>query len=321
MDARRIDLSIVIVTWNARDYTLQCLKSLQQQDSALSTETIVVDNASSDGTADMIRKDFPHVKLVENDCNHGFPKGSNVGIRLAKGKYIFLINPDVIVRPTCLGRMVRYMEQDPSIGLLGPRILAPDGAVQRSTMRFPTVWNSFCRALALDSLFKGSKTFGGFLMSDFAHDKAMDVDILNGCFWLVRREALNRVGLLDEQIFMYADDLDWCYRFHEAGLRVVFYPQAEAVHYGGGTTASAPTFYYIEKQRSNLQFWKKHHGRPAVFGYLLTVWLHEVVQVLGHGALYCFKGSARHDASLKVRRSLACLSWLSRSRSGGALVR
>ena len=318
MDASRIDLSIVIVTWNARDFTLQCLKSLQQQDSALSTETIVVDNASSDATADMIRRDFPYVRLVENDRNLGFPKGNNVGISLAKGKYILLINPDVIVSPTCLGRLVRYMEHDPSIGLLGPRILAPDGAVQRSTMRFPTVWNSFCRALALDSLFRGSRIFGGFLMSDFAHDKTMDVDILNGCFWLVRREVLNQVGLLDEQLFMYGDDLDWCYRFHEAGFRVVFYPQAESVHYGGGTTASAPTFFYIEYRRANLQFWKKHHGRLAAFSYLLTVWLHEVVRVLGHGALYCFKGSARHDAGFKVRRSLACLAWLSRSRSGGA---
>jgi len=321
MDASRIDLSIVIVTWNAKDYTLQCLKSLQQQDSKLSTETIVVDNASSDGTPDAVKREFSQVRLVENDSNLGFAKANNIGIRLSKGKYICLINSDVIVPPECLLRMHAYMEQNREVGVLSPRMRGRNGQVDRSYMRFPTVWNCLCHSLALDSLFKGSKAFGGTMMTDFKNEHTAEVDVLNGWFLMVRREALEKVGLLDERFFIYSEDVDWSSRFHRAGWKRVYFAGAEALHYGGASSANAPTQFYIEMQRANIQFWEKHHGRIGTLAYLLMVWLREVVRVLGHGALYCFKGSARHDAGFKVRRSLACLWWLSRSRSGGASVR
>jgi len=315
MDVGRTDLSIVIVTWNASKYIRECLKSIDEQHTGLALETIVVDNASIDGTADLVRQEFSYVRLVQSDHNLGFAKANNVGIRLTRGKYIFLVNPDVIMLPGCLERLFRYMEENPSIGLLGPRMLGPDRAVQRSTMRFPSVWNSFCRALALDSIFKGSRTFGGFLMRDFGHDKTMDVDILNGWFWAARRESMNRVGLLDEQLFMYGDDLDWSFRFHQAGCRVVFYPEAEAIHFGGGTTERAPVRFYIEMYRANLQFWRTHYGRLKMFAYLLTVWLHEVVRVVGYGVVFLLKRSARQEAADKVKRSVACISWLAGGRA------
>jgi GT2 family glycosyltransferase len=314
-----VGLSIVVVTWNARKYMPECLKSIQEQETGgLSMETIVVDNASSDSTAELIRHDFPAVKLIQSEINLGFARANNVGIGHAKGKYLFLINPDVIVLPGCLKQIIDALESEPSVGLLGPRMLGPDKTVRRSTMRFPTPWNSFCRALALDSLFKRSKLFGGFLMADFKHDRTTDVDILNGWFWAVKRDALNHVGGLDDHLFMYGDDLDWSYRFHRAGYRNVYCSTAEAIHFGGGTTAKAPVYFYIERQRANIQFWRKYHSPVAVGFYLLTVLLNEVVRLLGYSALFMVKKSSRANAILKMKLSAACLLWLSGVRSNKA---
>jgi GT2 family glycosyltransferase len=310
MDEEKVDLSIVVVTWNAKKVTEECLESIERQDAARSLETIVVDNASSDGTVEMVQEKFPSVRLVQNDQNLGFAKANNSGIRLSTGKYICLINSDVNVPPSCLRRIYCFMEENPSVGLLGPRMLGADGKTRRSCMRFPTLWSSFCRALGLDSLVKGSTTFGGFLMSDFKHDRVMDVEVLNGWFWVVRREALEQVGLLDERFFMYGEDVDWCYRFRSKGWRTVFYPEAEAIHYGGASSARAPARFYVEMHKANVQYWRKHHGRLAQFAYLLTVWLHEVVRILGYAAAYLLRKCSRADAAYKVKRSVACIRWL-----------
>ena len=303
-------MSIVIVTWNCKAYASECLTSLRNQQLTHSTEVIVVDNASRDGTPDVIAVEFPHVRLIRSTQNLGFAKANNVGIRVAEGKYVCLINPDVVVAPNCLKTLIDYMEREPAVGLLGPKMLAPDGKVARSTMRFPSVWNSLCRAFALDLVFRRSPMFGGFLMRDFAHDAIEDVDVLNGWFWLARRAAMDKVGLLDETLFMYGDDLDWCRRFHRAGWRVIFHPDAEALHYGGGTTASAPIPFYIALQQANLQYWRKYHSRVAAGFYFLVTCLHHVVRIVGHSVVYPFRDSARRDAAFKVRRSVAALLWL-----------
>ena len=305
-----IEISIVIVTWNAKKYMRDCLKSLEDQNTGVSTEIIVVDNASTDGTAELIRSEFPNVKLIESKENLGFARGNNVGLRQSSGKYVFLINPDVIVFPGCISNLTAHLDQDPSIGLVGPRMLDAGRIVRRSAMRFPTPWTAFCRALALDAVFKGSKTFGGYLMSDFQFDRTRDVDILNGWFWATKREALHRVGGLDEQLFMYGDDLDWSQRFYQAGYRRLYCADAEAVHYGGGTTAKSPVYFYIERQRADIQFWKKYHSPVGVAFYLLTLFLSEWIRVIGYGLVFLFKKSARVDAAYKVQRSWACIWWL-----------
>ena len=250
------DLSIIIVSWNTKKYLEECLTSLQTIDGNLSVEIIVVDNASTDGSPEMIRTQFPNVKLMETGANLGFAGGNNIGLKEVSGKYICLINSDANVPPDCLPKMHSYMEQQPTIGLLGPGMLRPDGRVYRSGMRFPTLWNLLLRALFLDSLFKGSGFFGGYLMKDFQFDRTRDIDVLNGWLWMARREALNQVGSLDDRFFMYAEDVDWCKRFHLAGWRVVFYPEARALHYGGASSKNAPARFLVEKQRANLQYWK-----------------------------------------------------------------
>jgi len=302
-------LSIVIVSWNTKKYVEECLTSLQEIDGNLSAEIIVVDNASADGTPEMIRTQFPNVKLIETGANLGFARGNNVGIKEATGEYICLINSDVNVPSDCLQKMHAYMEQQPTIGLLGPGMLRADGRVYRSGMRFPTLFTVFLRALFLDSLFGGNKFFGGFLMKDFKFDRTRDMDVLNGWLWMTRREALEKVGPLDERFFMYAEDVDWCKRFHLAGWRVVFYPEAKAIHYGGASSKNAPSRFNVELQRANLQIWAKYHGRISVFLYLLISCLGYSFRAAGWSLVYLTKPALRSRAGIEVKQYLKCLRW------------
>lgn len=304
-----MDVSIVIVSWNTKKYMEECLTSLQAADGNLAVEIIVVDNASSDGTPDMIRAQFPGVRLIESGANLGFAGGNNIGLKEATGKYICLVNSDVNVPPDCLAKMYAYMDQHPDIGLLGPGMLRPDGRLHRSGMRFPKLWHVFLRALFLDSLFKGSHFFGGFLMRDFHFDSTRDIDVLNGWFWMTRCEALKQVGPLDDRFFMYAEDVDWCKRFQLAGWRIVFYPEARAVHYGGVSAKNQPSRFVLEMQRANLQFWKKYHGPLSVFVYMLVNCLGYAVRAAGWSVLYAVKPQVRARARVEVKQYLACLRW------------
>lgn len=306
----RIELSVIIVSWNCKAMLADCIKSLRGQLPTGASEVIVVDNASSDNTAEMVRQEFPDVKLVASATNLGFARGNNAGLEISSGKYICLINPDVVVGADCIARMRDYMEQHPDVGLLGPRIIGPDGATQRSCMRTPTLWNQLCRALALDSLVKRSRLFGGYLMTDFQHDELRDVDVINGCFWMVRRTALNNVGNLDPRFWMYADDLDWSRRFLLAGWKVVFFPYAEAVHYGGGSSQLAPVLCYVEMQRADLQYWRKYHGFVSYCCYWGIMYLAHLLRSAACACIYAVKASYRQQALAKMKRHLACLCWL-----------
>ena len=303
-------LSVIIVTWNAKRYALECLESLEAQRSALETEVIVVDNDSRDGTPQAIRAQFPRVKLIENGANLGFARANNIGLAAARGKYLFLVNPDVVVPPGCFEKIIGFMERNPDIGLLGPKMLSPAGGVGASVMRLPTVWNTLCCALGLHTIFPRSNLLGGFEMAGYPYDAIDDVEVLTGWFWAVPREAFRQVGGMDERFFMYADDIDWSRRFRAAGWRVVFYPDAEALHYGAAITAEAPTWFYVEMRRANLQYFRKYHSRLAVTGYQLAIWVHELVRLAGYSLLYCCSRRHRPQAAFKVARSISCLRWL-----------
>lgn len=147
-------------------------------------------------------------------------------------------------------------------------------------------------------------------MADFAHDRERDVDVLNGAFLLIRRTAMDQVGLIDGRYFMYGDDMDWCLRFRKAGWRVTFYPEAEAIHYGGGTTARAPAYFYVEMQKANLQYWKKHHSRAAQLAYLASVWAHDAIRFSVYSTASAFGEPWRTQAGPKAKRSLASMQWL-----------
>ena len=273
-------------------------------------EIIVVDNASSDGSADEVAARYPDVRLIRNTENLGFARANNIAVSVSTGKYLCFVNSDVEVLPHCIGRLVRFCEENPGIGIVGPRVIGADGKLQRSCLGFPTVWNTFCRALALDELFPSTKAFTGLKLYYWPQNSLRYVDILTGCFWLVRREALTEVGLLDEEFFMYGEDMDWCRRFRAKGWQVVFVPSAEAIHYGGASSSNSPVCFYIEMQRANLQYWKKHHSRFSVAGYFAILCMQEFLRAVAYFIAALFKGHAREVFQYKMRRSATCLKWL-----------
>ena len=305
-----ITVSVIIVSWNARDYLNQCLRSLSSKVCRYPMEIIVVDNASSDGSAECVEREFPHVQLIRTGSNLGFGKANNIGISRSSGQYVCLVNSDVKVLPDCITRLVDYCEQHPTVGMVGPRIIGGDGKLQRSCRGFPGVWNSFCRALALDSIFPRCKWFNGFLLYHWPQDSLRQVDMLTGCFWLVRRQALAQVGLLDERFFMYGEDMDWSKRFWLKGWPLTFIPSAEAIHYGGASSANAPVRFYIERHRADLQYWRKHHSPPAVFCFFLICCLHLVLRAIGYSLAFVIKSQERVICGSKVKRSVACLKWM-----------
>jgi GT2 family glycosyltransferase len=193
--------------------------------------------------------------------------------------------------------------------MAGPLIIGGDKQLQRSCRGFPSVWNMFCRAFALDTFFKNIRLFTGYSLSHWSQNTIRSVDILTGCFWVVRRHAMEQVGLLDESFFIYGEDMDWCKRFWNKGWRVDFVPSAKAIHYGGASSSNAPVRFYIERQKADLQYWKKHHSRLAVSCYLLISCLHMFFRLTAYSFVLLINRKGKIE-QYKVRRSWACLKWI-----------
>jgi hypothetical protein len=258
------DVSIVIVSWNARAHLEACLKSIQRAAAGLSVETIVVDNGSADGSPELVRERFPWVRLTETGANLGFSKGNNVGIAQAEGRYLCLVNSDVVVLDGCLPSLVAFMDRESRVGLAGPRLLNSDGSLQASCRYFPTIWNHLGRLIGVNR--------------SLAHPacratEPSEVDVLAGAFWLARATAVDQVGVLDERFFIYGEDLDWCKRFREAGWRTVYFPEAKAIHHGGASSSVEPARFSRELQYASLQLWRKHYGTWANACYLASTFL------------------------------------------------
>jgi GT2 family glycosyltransferase len=302
-------ISVVIVSWNTKSFLLQCLDSIQRQYPADELEVLVVDNASSDGSPEAVRANYPTVKLICNEGNDGFAKGNNIGIRASTGDYLFLINSDVVVSNGCFESLVRHMDTHPEIGMLGPKILGVDNKIQRNCMGFPSLWNTLCRAVALDSLFPRSRLFGSHFLTFWNFDDTRPVDVINGCFWVLRRSAVDEVGLLDERFFMYAEDVDWCKRFTQKGWQVVFFAEAEALHYGGASSANAPIKFDIEMQRANYQYWTKHHSRVEANAFLLITLLQHSVRILAEIVAYPLRHGST-ASKYRIERGLAAIKWI-----------
>jgi GT2 family glycosyltransferase len=309
MDQQPI-VSFVIVSWNTSSYLRRCLHSLAAGCKGILSETIVVDNASDDGSPQMVSSEFPSVKLIQTGANLGFAKANNIGIRNSRGRYLCLVNSDVEVFPETIPALCRLLNQDQKIGMTAPRVLNTDGSPQASCRREPTLWNSLCRALSLDTLLPDIGFFAGGLMLPSSSAKVMPVDVLTGCFWLIRRETLESVRQLDEQFFMYGEDLDLCKRIRDAGWKIVYSPASSIIHHGGASSADAPSRYFIELHRSQLQYWRKHHSKTKTFTFLLTLWTHNILRLIGCFFAMAISPRRRQACLFRIDRSWQCLKWL-----------
>jgi N-acetylglucosaminyl-diphospho-decaprenol L-rhamnosyltransferase len=279
------DLSVVIVNWNVRDLLRRCLHSVAESSKAetpkrLSVQVIVVDNGSSDGSVPMLRGEFPQIKLIANEANLGFTRANNQGLSISDGRYALLLNPDTEVLDRALGEMVAYMDLHPAVGALGPQLIYADGRVQSSRRRFPGLDTAFLEGTFLQQSFPRSRILSRYYVLDRPENETQEVDWLVGACLLMRREALDQVGPLDERFFMYSEEMDWCYRAKGRGWNVVYLPAAQVIHHEGKSSEQVLPVRHIQFQRSKVLFFKKHRGgwlAEALRFYLLLTYLWQTV--------------------------------------------
>jgi GT2 family glycosyltransferase len=295
-----MNVSIIVVNWNTKALLRDCLNSVYEQISD-DYEIIVVDNASTDGSKEMIRNDFPKVILIENNKNRGFAAANNQGIAVAKGKYVLLLNSDTIVLDNCIANIVSFADTSPHAGVIGCRVLNSDRTLQRTCFMFPSILNLLLSSSYLYKIFPKSRFFGRELMTWWDASDVREVDIVKGCFMLVRQEAIEKVGGLDENFFMYAEETDWCYRFKKCGWKVLFAPVGEIIHYGGQSTTQIPVAMIVQLRLSILKFIKKHYGRPSYLIARFLVALFFAVRLPIWFAMLFLRPAARSEATVKMK--------------------
>jgi GT2 family glycosyltransferase len=283
------DLTVVIVSWNVRELLRRCLHSVLAT-TQYHIEIIVVDNASTDGSVEMIRTEFPAVHLVANNQNKGFTAANNQGLELSSGRHLLLLNPDTEVVGDALTMMLNYMEAHPQAGALGPQLLNSDGSLQPSRRRFPTFATALMESTVIQEWWPDNRTLRRYYMADTADEAIQPVDWVVGACLLVRREAYEEVGALDEGYFMYSEELDWCKRLKQAGWEVVYLPTATIVHHEGKSSEQVVPARHIHFQSSKIRYFRKHHGalqaealRAFLLGTYVYQWVREGMKwLVGH---------------------------------------
>ena len=290
-------LSIIIVSWNVCELLRACLRSILDGRGDLPLEIIVVDSGSKDGSVEMIRETFPVVKLIARSDNVGFPKGNNLGLAQASGQYLLLLNPDTEIVGDALTTMIDYMEQHPRIGALGPQLLNPDGTVQSSRRRFPTLMTAFFESTWLQGM-APQKLLRDYYVLDVSDEETAMVDWVTGACLLTRCEIYKQVGGLDEDYFMYSEELDWCRRIKDAGWDIVYSPTAQVLHHVGKSSEQAVTHRHINYQRAKLRYFRKHHGHLAATALRIFLLMNYVWQI----KLEAMKGIIGHKRPLRWQR-------------------
>ncbi len=259
MNAPAVDLSIVVLSWNTEALLRTCLARVDAIDPSVSTEVIVVDNASSDGSAAMVEREFPRARLVRNAKNLGYAEGNNVGVRVACGRYVFLLNSDTEIEPDAPARLVRFLDANPDCGAVGAMLLNLDGTVQRACMRFPTL----AIAVLFDTWLGKRTTFrrviDRYFYRDFDHETSRDVDQPPAAALAVPRRVYDEVGLLDPDLFLFFNDVDLCRRIREAGYRIHYLAEARVVHHGGASTSQYGDFA-LEWHRNRARYYQRAFG-------------------------------------------------------------
>ncbi len=255
-------LSIIIVSWNVCEELIACLHSIRRHPPGVPYEVLVVDNHSADDTARRLRSEFPSVRLFVNPRNLGFAAANNIGIRQAAGEYLLLLNPDTIVFEKALGRLLDFVESGKEIGLCGPKLLNADHSLQRSVREFPTFRSILYRYTFLQYLGIFRRHHQRCMAAKFDYTQTQSVDQVMGAAMMIPRKVFDTIGLLDESFFMYYEEVDFCRRVREAGLRVVFCPQAEVMHLHGSSSGQVASWVQYVRIKSILVYFRKYR-RPA----------------------------------------------------------
>ncbi len=314
------DLSIIIVSWNVRDLLAACLDSiatapiqLKQNESPTESpcvEVIVVDSASSDGSAEMVRQRFPWVRLIAEPGNVGFTRGNNIALAQAHGRHLMLLNPDTVVHGDALNRLIRYLDDHPDVGIVGPRVLNADGTTQSTRRRFLRPLTGFFESTWLQG-YAPKRWLDHYYVTDQPDDGTFDVDWVQGCALIARREVYEQIGPLDEGYVMFFEETDWCRRARQHGWRVVYVGGARITHYGGQSTGQVEANKHIHFQRSKLRYYRKFHGRGlalALRGFLLLSYGAQIMSEGGKALL----GNQRPMRTQRIQTYLRVIRALSK---------
>ncbi len=253
-----LELSVTICSWNTTQDLRDCLSSLEAAQAEARFEVIVVDNNSEDGSPDMVEQSFPWVRLFRMTSNLGFTGGHNFAIERREAPHVFLLNSDATVHPGAIRRLLDYIAANPQAGIIGPKVLNPDGSLQLSCRRFPNPIAALFRNTVLGRLFPKNKFTREYLMLDWTHDGPREVDWVSGCAFLARAEVIEKIGAFDPEYFMYCEDVDWCFRTWKAGFKVMYVPDAVVTHAIGRSTDKAPNRMIGRFHRSMFRFYKKN---------------------------------------------------------------
>lgn len=254
-------LSVIVVSWNVSKLLNVSLETLRRDIAGIDAEVFVVDNASADGSADMVRKLHSWVHLLANDSNLGFAAANNQALKLAKGEYVLLLNPDTEVRAGAIPRLIEFLENHPKAGIVAPQLINSDGSIQRSCRAFPTFLAMLYELVGLSKLFPNNPAFGAYKMLDFNHEELREVDQPEGACLLLRRKVIDEVGSLDEGFFMLFEEVDWCYRIKKSGWEIWFDPEAKVVHHYGQSIKQVKAKMILSSHRGLYRFWNKHYAR------------------------------------------------------------
>lgn len=268
------DVSIVIVSWNTKRLLKDCLTSVVKETRGITYEIICVDNASTDGSAAMVRAEFPEVRLIKNIENRHFVAANNQAMAASSGRYVLLLNSDTMVLDNAIAKTVRFADSSQNAAIVGCKVLNPNLTLQYSCFMFPSVLNTLLNSTYLYKLLGGDRFFGRQLMTWWTHDEIKEVDAVAGCFVLARKEAIDEVGMMDQTFYFYGDDLDWCYRFRSVGWKVEYFPSASIIHYGGQSTRQLRSAHLLQRSGSTILFMRLH-------GTLVTYILTRVLVALG----------------------------------------
>ena len=303
VEEAEIDLTVVVPSYNTRDLMEQALRTVLEASSGLEVEVVVVDNASRDGSADMVERKFPEVELIRSDRNLGFAAANNIAFRRSRSRYVLLLNSDTIVRPDTLRCLVQFLDTHPEAAAAGCKILNPDGTLQLESRRaFPTPMAAFYKLSGLSRLFPNSPRFGRYNLTFLDPEQESEVDALSGSCMMVRRHVIDEVGMLDEDYFMYGEDIDWCYRMQQAGWKIYYVPGTEIIHFRGESGRPEELRIQYRKNEAMAIFVRKHLKNRYRFSPL---WLLHVGIVL-YGA-YSFLGPLARRLAMPALDTLLVL--------------